>query len=160
MDLSGRIFFFFLLWLSQICTIHFSQYPCWCEYDCITESLNLWICVYRREYACFQINRCTSGAISLEIWACTCSGYHIWGLSRKSNLRDQLTVKSSCWKSFIMVMRKWYHFGTGTMFFYQTLYLVCPLSFKHVRNQKPLFDWTKIKLYFFISDIREKVVFN
>ena len=28
------------------------------------------------------------GAISLEIWACTCSGYHIWVLSCKNDLPD------------------------------------------------------------------------
>ena len=46
------------------------------------------------------------------------------------------------------------------LFSNQTLYFVRPLSFKHVSNEKSLFGWTKIKLFFFISDIRQKDFLN
>ena len=69
-----------------------------------------------------------SGAVPLEIWACTCSAYNIWALSCKNDLHDWFTVKLSGWKWFVMLWR------TGTILPWCfsvklfTLSVYCPLN--------------------------------
>ena len=85
----------------------------------------------------FETTDTLSGAIFLEIWACTCSAYHIWTLSRKSVLDDRFTFIG--WLSSRVVENSSSCYEELVMFFNQALYLVCPLSFKHVSNQKSRF---------------------
>ena len=115
-------------------------------------------CVYRLEYGYFQINRYTFWSNSFGNL-----GLHLFCIPYLSFItQKRFTWSVDCqveWLKIVRhVMRNWNHFAM--MFFNQTLYLVRSLSFKHVSNQKPLFGWTKIKLFSFISEIRYKDFLN
>ena len=103
-------------------------------------------CVYNLEYAYFQITRCT-------FWSNSCEklGLNLFCILSLSFItQKQFAWSLDCqveWLKIVHVMRNWYHFAM--IFFSQTLYLVRPRSFKNVSNQKPLFAWMKIKLFFF-----------
>ena len=108
--------------------------------------------VYRLVYPYFKINRYTFcrnffGNLGLQLF---CKAYLSFTTQKRLTWLFECQVE---WLKLVRpVMRNWYHIAI--MFFNQNLYLVRPLSFKHISNQKPLFGWTKIKLFFFLSDIR------
>ena len=85
----------------------------------------------------FKSTDTLSGAIPLEIWACLVL-HTIFEFYRAKTIYMIVDCQVESLKIVRHVMRNWYHFAM--MFSDQTLYLVRPLSFKHVSNKKPLFD--------------------
>ena len=109
-------------------------------------------CMCRLDYVYFQANRYTFwsnflGDFGLDLFWIPYLSFII-----QTRFIWLVDCKVESLKIVPHVMRKWYHFVL--MFFNQTLYLVLPLTFKHVSNQEPLFGWMKINLFFFISEIR------
>ena len=138
--------FSLITWLSQIRTIHFSN--AFVDVNTIV-ALSYPFCMYRLEYAYFQINRyifCSNYFGNL--------GLHLFCLPYLSIIKEKwftwfIDCQVKLLKIVCHVMRNWYHLAM--MIFSQSLFLVCLLSFKHISNQKPLFGWRSSSSFLFLT---------